>query len=313
MKTNKTRTLRSVAIGVGPGKLDLINGEKLLKTLEHFRPDLNVKLVVIPIKKEHRIGFVEKTEDEGPNELEKALLDRKIDVAVSRTSDVMAQGSRQIQRAAVTKRLTPFDALVCSHNQILDELPLGSRIATGSLRVKAQLLHYRPDLEVIWTGVEMESQVKRMTSGVIDAFVIPAADAESLGWQDKVTEVFTTSVCLPAVGQGSLFIDIRRGEQGIHKLVKHLDDPVSRAEINAELFYIEALGGASWLPAGALGRTNGKGLVVEAFLASPDGKHLFKDTEVGRLGQEREIGARLAERILEEGGKSILSSFDIES
>ena len=305
------RSARSVTIGTGPGKLDLINGERVIKTLERFATDLHLKLLTIPIKKEHRIGYAEKSEETGPNELEKALIERKIDVAVLGTRDMIPDSSRQLQIAAVTKRLTPFDALVCSNNQILDELPLGSRVATGSLRVKAQLLHYRPDLEVIWTGAEMESQIKRMASGIFDAFVIPAADAEGLGWQDKVTEVFTTSVCLPAVGQGSLFIETRRGEQGILKLVKHMDDGISRAEINAELYFIEALGGSSWLPAGALGRTNGKELVVEAFLASPDGKHLFKDTETGWLGQEKEIGYRLAERILEEGGRSILSSLGI--
>jgi len=216
-----------------------------------------------------------------------------------------------LQVGAVTKRLTPFDALISSKNQILDELPLGTRVATGSLRVKAQMLHYRSDLEVIWTGAEMESQMKRMTSGVFDAFVVSAADAEGLGWQDKVTEVFTTSVCLPAVGQGSLCIEIRRGEREIFKLVRHMDDPVSRAEINAELYFLDSVGGASWLPAGALGRTNGKELVVEAFVASPDGKYLFKDTESGRLGEEKEIGRRLAERILEEGGSAILASLGI--
>ena len=311
MKTKKAHSARSIAVGVGPGKLDILNGEKIIKFLERFAAGVNLRLVSIPIKKEHRIGFVEKSEEVGPSELETALVERKIDIAVLRTSDVVIKASRELQRAAVTKRLTPFDALICSNNQILDDLSLGARVATGSLRVKAQLLHYRPDLEVIWTGVEMESQMKRMASGVIDAFVIPAADAEGLGWQDRVTEIFTTSVCLPAVGQGSLFIETRRGETGTLKLAKHLDDPVSRAEINAELFYLDALGGASWLPAGALGRTNGKELVVEGFLASPDGKHLFKDTEVGRLGQERQIGARLAERILEEGGRSILASFEV--
>jgi hydroxymethylbilane synthase len=291
--------------------LDSINGERVLKTLERFAPDLHLRLVTIHIKKERRIGFKEKSEENAPNELEKALIEHKIDLAVLGMGDLVPAGFPQLQVGAVTKRLTPFDALVCPNNQILDELPLGSRVATGSLRVKAQLLHYRPDLEVIWTGAEMESQMKRMTSGVFDAFVISAADAESLGWQDRVTEVFTTSLCLPAVGQGSLCIETRKGEQGILKLVKHLDDPISRAEINAELCFLDALGGASWLPAGALGRTNGKELVVEAFLASPDGKHLFKDIETGRLGQEREIGSRLAERILEEGGRSILSILGI--
>ncbi|MCX5801649.1 MAG: hydroxymethylbilane synthase [Candidatus Eisenbacteria bacterium] len=305
------RPVRSVAIGIGPGKLDSINGERVLKTLERFAPDSRLKLVTISFKQGHRNECKEKPDEVGPNELEKALVERKIDIAVLSTRDVIRDPSAQLQIAAVTKRLTPFDALVCSNNQILDELPLGSRVATGSLRVKAQLLHYRPDLELVWTGVEMEAQMKRMTSGVFDAFVISAADAEGMGWQDKVTEVFTTSVCLPAVGQGSLCIEIRRGEQGILKLVKHMDDPISRAEIKAELCFLDALGGSNWFPAGALGRTNGNELVVEAFLASPDGKHLFKDTETGRLGQEREIGSRLAERILEEGGSSILASLGI--
>jgi len=311
LRTTRMLPARFVGIGIGPGKLDSLHGERVLKALGRFAPDLNLKLVTIPVKKEHRVGYKEKFDEIGPNELEKALIERKIDVAVMSMADLTPDVPGQLRIGAVTKRLTPFDALVCLNNQILDELPLASRVATGSLRVKAQLLHYRPDLEVIWTGAEMESQMKRMASGVFDAFVISAADAESLGWQDKVTEVFTTSVCLPAVGQGSLCIEIRRDEPEMLKLVKHLDDPISRAEINAELYFLDAVGGIVWLPAGALGRTNGKELVVEAFLASPDGKCLFKDVETGRLGQEKEIGSRLAERILDEGGRSILSSFGI--
>jgi len=305
------RPARCIRIGVGTTKLDQLHGEEVQEALERYVPEAKLKLVSVPVRKEYRVGYKGRAESGGPNEFEKALLARKIDVAVYSMRDAPSEIPKQLRIAAVTTRLTPFDALLSRSNLILDELPLGSRVATGSLRVKAQLLHYRPDLDIVWTGVSIDAQMKRMASGVFEAVVISAADAESLGWQDRVTEVFTTSLCLPAAGQGSLCLEVRKGERDILALAKRLNDSVSRAEIDAEFFFLDAVGGARWLPAGALGRTNGKELVVEAFVASLDGKFLFKDLESGKLGEEKEIGSRLAERILDEGGRAVLSDLAV--
>jgi hydroxymethylbilane synthase len=305
------RTSRSIKIGVGSGKLDVLNGESTRAALSRCAQGIKVALVTIPSRKDKKAGHRLRCEGSGLNQLEKALLEHKVDVALSSMSDVSPELPKEIQIGAVTKRLTPFDALLCIKNQILDELPPEARVATSSLRVKAQLLHYRPDLDVVWTDVDVDSQMKRMTAGVFDAVVISAAAAENLGWQEKVTEIFATSVCVPAVGQGSLCLLVRRGEKEILKLVRHLDDPVSRAEINAELAFLRAVGGSCLLPCGALGRTDGKELVVEAFVATPDGKCLFKDIETGSLGEEVEIGSKLAKRILGEGGESLASDLGI--
>jgi hydroxymethylbilane synthase len=302
------RTSRPIKVGIGSSKLDALNAENVKAALARPSTGIKIQLVTIPTKKEHRVGYKGKVESEELNELEKALVDRKIDVALTNMTYVSTQLPKEIQLGAVTKRVTPFDALICLKNYILDDLESGCRVATSSLRVKAQLLHYRSDLDVVWTDVEVETQMKRMAAGVFDAVVISAADAESLGWQDKVTEVFTTAVCLPAVGQGSLCLEVRKADKEAVKLVRHLDDSVSRAEINAELSFLRAVGGSSLLPCGALGRTNGNELVVEAFVASPDGKCLFKDVEMGELGEEEAIGAKLAKRILDEGGSSIVST-----
>jgi hydroxymethylbilane synthase len=298
---------RPVRIGTGSSKLDQLHGEFVKTSLERFAPNVTFTLSSVAVKREHRVGYKGKAESGGPNEFEEALMARKIDLAVYSMREMSTSIPRELRIGAVTRRLTPFDALLSRSNLILDELPIGSRVATGSLRVKAQLLHYRPDLDIIWTGVSIDSQMKRMASGVFEAVVISAADAESLGWQDKVIEVFTTSLCLPAAGQGSLCVEMRKGERDLLALVKKLNDPISRAEIDAEFFFLDAVGGAPWLPAGALGRTNGNELVVEAFVASLDGKCLFKDLESGKLGEEKEIGERLAERILDEGGRSVVS------
>jgi hydroxymethylbilane synthase len=305
------RTSRPIKIGIGSSKLDALNGENVRAALARSSAGARTQLVAVPTKKEHRVGYKGKGEAGDLSELEKALLAHKIDVALSSMTDITLELPREIQVGAVTTRITPFDALICLKNHILDDLDSGSRVATSSLRVKAQLLHYRSDLDVVWTDVAVETQMKRMAAGVFDAVVISAADAENLGWQDKVTEIFTTALCLPAAGQGSLCLEVRRAEKETVKLVKHLDDPVSRAEINAELSFLRAVGGSGLLPCGALGRTNGNDLVVEAFVASPDGKCLFKDVETGKLGEEVAMGAKLAKRILDEGGASIVDALGV--
>ncbi|MBN1504787.1 MAG: hydroxymethylbilane synthase [Candidatus Eisenbacteria bacterium] len=304
------RASRAIKIGIGSSRLDTLNGESIREALARSKPELKTHLVAVPAKKEHKVGYRAKEDTSDLNELEKALVGRRVDVALSSMTDVTPRLPREIQVGAVTTRSTPFDALICLKDRILDDLDSGARVATSSLRVKAQLLHYRSDLDVVWTDVSVETQMKRVASGVFDGVVISAADAESLGWQDRVTEVFTTAVCLPAVGQGSLCLEVRRVEKETLKLVKPLDDAVSRAEINAELSFLNALGGSGLLPCGALGRTNGNELVVEAFVASPDGKCLFKDVETGKLGEEVALGARLARRILEEGGQAIVDALE---
>ncbi len=306
------RTSRSVRIGIWSSKLDALNGENVKAELQRSCPDVKTQLVAVPAKKEHKVGYRGKEDSADLNELEKALVARRIDVALSSMTDVSPDLPREIQMAAVTKRVTPFDAFISLKDHILDDLDSGARIATSSLRVKAQLLHYRSDLDVVWTDVSVETQMKRMAAGVFDGVVISAADAESLGWQDKVTEIFTTAVCLPAVGQGSLCLEVRRLEKETVKFVKHLEDSVSRAEINAELSFMRGVGGSGLLPCGALGRTNGNELVVEAFVASPDGKCLFKDVETGELGEEVAIGTKLAKRILDEGGQAIVTSLEAD-
>lgn len=306
------RTSRSIRIGIGSSKLDALNGENVKAALARSSAGVKTQLVAVPVKKEHEVGYRGRENAADLNELEKALVARKIDVALSSMTDVTPQLPKEIQIGAVTKRITPFDALICLRDRILDDLDSGARVATSSLRVKAQLLHYRSDLDVVWTDVTVETQIKRMAAGVFDGVVISAADAESMGWQDKVTEIFTTALCLPAVGQGSLCLEVRRAEKETLKLVKHLDDAVSRAEINAELSFLRAVGASGLLPCGALGRTNGNELVVEAFIASPDGKCLFKDVETGELGEEVAIGAKLAKRILDEGGQAIVDALEAD-
>ena len=304
------RTSRSIRIGMGSSKLDALNGDNIKAALARSSAEVRTQLVAVPAKKEHKVGYRGKDDAADLSELEKALVARKIDIALSSMTDVALELPREIQIGAVTKRVTPFDALICLRDRILDDLDAGARVATSSLRVKAQLLHYRSDLDVVWTDVTVETQIKRMAAGVFDGVVISAADAESLGWQDKVTEIFTTAVCLPAVGQGSLCLEVRRAEKETVKLAKRLDDAVSRAEINAELSFLRAVGGSGLLPCGALGRSDGSELVVEAFVASPDGKCLFKDVETGKLGEEVAIGAKLAKRILDEGGQTIVAALE---
>jgi len=306
------RTSRAIRIGIGSSKLDALNGANVKAALEHSSPEVKTQLVAVPVKKEHRVGYRGREDAADLSELEKALVTRKIDVALSSMTDVTPELPREIQIGAVTKRVTPFDALICRGDRILDDLDSGARVATSSLRVKAQLLHYRSDLDVVWTDVSVETQMKRIAAGVFDGVVISAADAESLGWQDKVTEIFTTAVCLPAVGQGSLCLEVRRAEKELVKFVRHVDDAVSRAEINAEISFLKAVGGLGLLPCGALGRSDGSELVVEGFVASPDGKCLFKDVETGKLGEEVAIGAKLAKRILDEGGQAIVTALEAD-
>jgi len=167
-------------------------------------------------------------------EIERALLENRVDLAVHSMKDLPVGATEGISIAAVTKRLTPFDVLISRESAILDDLPSGAVIGTGSPRRMAQLLCYRSDLEIVDIRGNLDTRMKKLEKGMYDAIVVAAAGVERLGLQDKVSEIFTTELCLPAPGQGALAVQVRLGDKDFTKIAKKLDDPESRRQVSAE-------------------------------------------------------------------------------
>ncbi len=245
-------------------------------------------------------------------ELERALLEEEIDLAVHCVKDLPIQMPDGLAIAAVTKRLTPFDVLISRGGKILDDLPSGATIGTGSPRRAAQLLNYRPDFVIADIRGNLDTRIAKLESGDYDAIVVAAAGVERLGLQDRVSEIFTAELCLPAPGQGALAIQVRSDHKEAAKIARRLDHAESHRQIKAERAFLKRLGAGCHVPAGALCTREEDVITLEGMIASPDGHDMFRDTEEGVPGEESRLGLRLAEKLIESGAGSILESLGVE-
>jgi hydroxymethylbilane synthase len=245
-------------------------------------------------------------------ELERALLDGRIDVAVHCVKDLPVEMPDGLTIAAVTKRMTPFDVLISRGGKILDDLPSGATIGTGSPRRAAQLLNYRPDFVIEDIRGNLDTRIAKLESGAYDAIVVAAAGVERLGLQDRVSEIFTAELCIPAPGQGALAIQVRSDHKEAARVVKRLDHAESHRQIRAERAFLKRLGAGCHVPAGALCVREEEVVSLEGMIASPDGHDMFRDVEEGSPGEEAKLGVRLADRLMESGAASILESLDVE-
>lgn len=245
-------------------------------------------------------------------ELERALLEEEIDLAVHCVKDLPIQTPDGLAIAAVTKRLTPFDVLISRGGKILDDLPSGATIGTGSPRRAAQLLNYRPDFVIADIRGNLDTRMAKLESEDYDAIVVAAAGVERLGLQDRVSEIFTAELCLPAPGQGALAIQVRSDHKEAAKIARRLDHAESHRQIKAERAFLKRLGAGCHVPAGALCTREEDVITLEGMIASPDGHDMFRDTEKGVPGEEARLGLRLAEKLIESGAGSILESLGVE-
>ena len=239
-------------------------------------------------------------------ELDDALLEGRIDAAVHSLKDVPTELPEGLVLGAIGHRANPFDVLLTTDGRILDELEAGDTVGTSSLRRKAQLLLYNPDLNVVDIRGNLETRWKKLESGAVDALCLAAAGLERLGWQDRVTEILTQEIMVPAVGQGFLAVIVRADDAKSLELVKAYDDAPARAAAECERGFLAALHGGCQVPAGALAQAVGGQVVIEGIIASPDGIHVYRGDHQGRKSSAAAIGKRLAIDLLDQGGDRIV-------
>jgi hydroxymethylbilane synthase len=239
-------------------------------------------------------------------EIEEALLAGEIDLAVHSMKDVPTETPPALTFAAITRREDPRDCLISRYRATLKSLPNGARIGTSSLRRQAQLLHHRPDLDVIELRGNVDTRLKKLDGGEFDAIVLALAGVTRLGRSDRITEVLGEDIMLPAVGQGALAIETRASDGETSKLVAALDDSDSRTCITAERAVLGALEGGCQIPLGALGSLRGGELHLKAAVFSTAGSESVRCSENGPPEEAQAIGLRLAAALVESGANKLL-------
>ena len=300
---------KKVVVGSRGSKLALIQAESVASKLKEVNPDIEVTINMI-VTKGDRDRHVQLDHMEGVGvfvkELEEALLDGRIDLAVHSLKDMPTQIPQGLCLTAVTRRLDPRDALV-SRSKRLAELPSGSRIGTGSLRRAVQLAQYRSDLEVCSIRGNVDTRLRKVLSGEVDGVVLAAAAMIRLGWESKINEYLSLEHFLPAVGQGTLAVETRLGDEEITELISSINHLPTWQSVTAERAFLSALGGGCRAPIAALGTVDGTTLKLEGMVADVSGKKILHATEEGSTIAPEQVGVRLAQRMLSMGASEFIS------
>ena len=276
-----------------------------------------LKVIIIPIKTsgDKFLGAVlSQVGGKGlfVKEIEEALLDSRIDLAVHSLKDLPAELAPGLREGAVTQREDPLDALIARNGLPFTKLPRGARVGTSSLRRQVQLLHRRPDLQILPLRGNVETRLKKLETLDLDAVVLATAGLIRLGLQDRITERLQSDLCLPAIGQGALAIEIREDDQRVAELEETLNHCETRQATMAERAFLRRLGGSCVTPIAAFGQIEGEALVLTGMVASLDGKRLLRQAVRGEAGAPEQAGQTLAEALLAAGAGEILREIDAQ-
>ena len=240
-------------------------------------------------------------------ELETALGARRVDLAVHSLKDVPADLGEGLLLAAVTERADVRDAVVSRDNRRLTELPAGSRVGTGSLRRAAQVRSLRPDLEVVDLRGNVDTRLRKVEEGLVDAAILAAAGLARLGYLERAAEVLDTDVMLPAIGQGALTLEARADDAEVIELASALDHRETRLATTAERAFLARLGGGCRLPMAALGIVEGDALRIRGLIADPEGRRILRGETAGAASDAEALGAGLAEQLLSQGAAELIA------
>jgi hydroxymethylbilane synthase len=237
------------------------------------------------------------------------LMKGELDIVVANAREISLNLQSRLEIAAVPARGNPFDVLISEEDLILDDQPEKSSIAVSDFVRKGQLLYYRPDLLFVKKSGGFESLFRMMEKGKVNGFVIAASDVEDLNQQDKVVEVFTSSICTPVACQGALGLIVRKEDKEAHSMLKEINDPPSAAEVDLERKFLRVVSKNCKGLAGVLANVEGDEFMVEASIASPDGSEKVSGTIKGISGEESKVVEKLVEVLLASGGGRIISEF----
>jgi hydroxymethylbilane synthase len=239
-------------------------------------------------------------------EIEEALMDGRIDLAVHSMKDMPAELPHGLCISAVPERENPLDALISNNSLSLDALPRGARVGTSSLRRSSQLLHRRPDLNILALRGNLDTRLKKLTAGNLDAIVLATAGLKRLGLSQQITATLAPDTMLPAVGQGALCIESRTQDSRTSQILTGLDHAATHLAVIAERAFLHRLEGGCQVPIAAHATIKNEQLELTGLVAEVDGSILIKEAATGPCDHGASLGIKLAEKLIARGAGAIL-------
>lgn len=310
----------NLIIGSRGSKLALWQSNWIKQELERLHPGLAVEIEIIKttgdkMQEVSLAGLAGAGKGVFTKEIEEALLNRSIDLAVHSLKDLPTVLPDGLHIAAITERVDVRDALICSaalHGTVkaIRDLPQGARVGTSSLRRRAQLLHQRSDLEVLELRGNVDTRLRKLDEGQYDAIILASAGLIRLGLADRITARIEPDEMLSAVSQGALGIESRVDDQRTNLLLESLNHWPTRYAAEAERAVLRELGGGCAVPIAALGIVSSEDgkerLRLEALVADVEGRQLIRLQAEGSAHHAEELGAQLAERLIQAGAHELL-------
>lgn len=304
-----------IIIGTRGSALALWQAEWVKAGLERISPGIQIelnkikttgdKILDVPLAKVGGKGLFVK-------EIEEALLEGSADIAVHSMKDVPTEFPHGLHLAAVCEREDPHDAFISGIHDgrfrvsSFKDLPLGALIGTSSLRRSCQILNKRPDLKIGQLRGNLNTRLRKLDEGLFDAIILAVAGVRRLGWEDRITEILTEEISLPAIGQGAIGIECRTDDSFIHSLISPLNHPATALCITAERAVLRRLEGGCQVPIAARARLGSGHLVIDGLVGSVTGDRIVKSHLEGDPANADALGLQLAEDLLAMGAKEIL-------
>lgn len=300
----------SLKIGTRQSLLALWQSEYIQQRLQERYPDCTVELKKI-VTKGDRILDVPLAKIGGKGlftkEIETELLEGTVDLAVHSLKDMPTVLPEGLCLTVITERANSQDAFVSNRYESFVSLPEGAVVGTSSLRRKGQLLAARPDLQIVDLRGNVDTRLRKLDEGNMDAIILAAAGLERLGYGDRIRERLPYSLCIPAVGQGALAIECREDRHDIRELLSFLHDEPTQQATDGERAFLRLIEGGCQVPIGVRGVVEGERISLTAVIGAVDGSRIIRDTISGPATEAQQLGTTLGERMLAQGGREILA------
>ena len=296
-------------IGTRGSQLALWQARFIKSEINSLFPDIQIKIEVIKTEGDKLVNSpLSEIGGKGVfvKEIEEALLNNKIDLAVHSLKDMPSVLPGGLIISAVTKRKHAADALVSRNNIQLEELKPGSRVGTGSLRRKAQLLYHYPWLEIVPIRGNVETRLDKLDGENLDAIILAVAGLQRMGFGDRISQIIDMEILIPAPGQGVIAVESREEDENTNNILSGLSDLNSKYESLLERSFLKSLGGDCNIPAGCYAKVEGKSISSIAFISDESGNNMFTEKIIGKVSESENLGATLFNMLIENGASGLV-------
>ena len=299
-----------IRLGTRGSPLALWQAHHVRDLLNASHPNIKVELVLIDTTGDVvRDRALSQIGGDGlfTKEIQVALLENRIDIAVHSLKDLPTAPVAGLHLAAVPKRGSTGDAFVSNTVNSFDELPKGAVLGTTSLRRRSQALYRRPDLQLVHLRGNVETRLKKIELEKLDGIILAEAGLVRLGFASRIREILDTSWMLSAVGQGALGLECRQEDSTTVSILASLNDHATHQQVLAERHFLQTLGGGCLVPVGVQTTVHGNELQLRGVVLSLDGKKRIEATSTGNGSNPQKVGEQLAASLKEQGADEILA------